>query len=296
MQKSKANTKPQGVLDVSFDNTLDGKNVSEKKKSSFLDFLKDNVDTFQQVQELMNKDLAPEPGKFADGGPYDFKGRIDKWKNNRLDRKEERDYQSQRKIDVANERFRVKENSILAESNRKAELEGLDPDDEGLDEKIVQTVPGFENTDIGKYHSEKLKQQNINKVSIDNKDIQDDYSDDTINDGPYSHDNQWNNGGKTVIGGLNMLSNRRKENAQERKNFSEQSNVFNLYKTGKNDRGDYMSNVPGFGDSFRPDDHVRKGFNTKTAEDGISISDEMELTEEEIAKLKEDGYEFEYLD
>jgi hypothetical protein len=81
------------------------------------------------------------------------------------------------------------------------------------------------------------------------------------------------------------------------------SDPFNIYRTAGADRGDYMANVPGFGNELKPDDHTRWGRDTKVAQDGAEIQgggmnmgDETEMSEEEIQRLLAQGYKLEFLD
>ena len=76
------------------------------------------------------------------------------------------------------------------------------------------------------------------------------------------------------------------------------SDPFMFNKTLGPDRGDYMANVPGFGNELKPDDHVKWGMDTKVAQDGgeMSIGDEQELSDEEIERLIAQGYKLEFID
>lgn len=104
---------------------------------------------------------------------------------------------------------------------------------------------------------------------------------------------------QTALSGMHLLANIGgiDEQAQRERAVRERvSNVHRLYGTSEADRGDYMSNVPGVGDFLKPDQHTRMGYNTKIAQDGVQIDDEVELTEEQINQLIEQGYDLEYLD
>ena len=74
------------------------------------------------------------------------------------------------------------------------------------------------------------------------------------------------------------------------------SNVHRTFGTKGADRGDYMANVPGMGDFLKPNQHTRMGYDTKVAQDGAQIGEEMDLRQDEIEALIAQGYELEYLD
>lgn len=89
------------------------------------------------------------------------------------------------------------------------------------------------------------------------------------------------------------------KNADAERQFkAKASDPFRTNATAPSDRGDYMANVPGIGNNFRPDEHTRMGYNTKIAQEGgeHNLDDEMELSEAEINNLIAQGYNLEYLD
>ena len=69
-----------------------------------------------------------------------------------------------------------------------------------------------------------------------------------------------------------------------------------LFQAEASDRGDYLANVPGIGDHLKPDQHTRMGFDTKVAQDGYQVGDELQLRQDQIEQLIADGYQLEYLD
>ena len=91
------------------------------------------------------------------------------------------------------------------------------------------------------------------------------------------------------------IGNRDERQAEKERFEARQANVHNIFATIGADRGDYMVNAPGIGDPLRPDEHLRKGFNTKVAQIGGAVGDELELTEEEIAQLRAQGYELDII-
>jgi len=97
------------------------------------------------------------------------------------------------------------------------------------------------------------------------------------------------------LAGLSRFTNRREEAKREEELRTSFSNVHELFGSTEQDRGDYMVNLPGVGDPLRPDEHVRKGFNTKVARDGMEVGAEMDMDEEEIERLKAQGYDIEIL-
>jgi len=101
-------------------------------------------------------------------------------------------------------------------------------------------------------------------------------------------------GTKAVAGFKNRLD----TNSQQEYDAKQFSDVFNYNDVAGSDRGDYMANVPGIGDFLKPDQNVRKGYNTKTAQDGgeYNVDDEVELSEAQINNLIAQGYNLEYLD
>ena len=104
---------------------------------------------------------------------------------------------------------------------------------------------------------------------------------------------------QTMIAGMQLLGNiggMDERAAQEAAIRERVSNVHRLYGTQGEDRGDYMVNTPGVGDFLKPDQHTRMGYNTKVAQMGYQINDEVDLSEEEIQKLIAQGYDLEYLD
>lgn len=103
----------------------------------------------------------------------------------------------------------------------------------------------------------------------------------------------------SILAGMHLLSNigNADERAAEEKAIRERvSNVHRLYGTQGADRGDYMVNAPGVGDFLKPDQHTRMGYNTKIAQDGYQINDELDLSDEEIQDLINKGYTFDMLD
>lgn len=60
-------------------------------------------------------------------------------------------------------------------------------------------------------------------------------------------------------------------NAAEAYRKERESRLSNAVRPGNH--GDYMANVAGVGDYFRPDEHLRKGYNTKIARDGTQVQD-----------------------
>jgi len=99
--------------------------------------------------------------------------------------------------------------------------------------------------------------------------------------------------GMRVGEGIFNYKNRAEEEQELRKRFS---NVFETHGIAGQDRGDYMVNVPGIGDPLKPDQHTRMGYNTKIAQDGLEVDQELELTDEQINELITQGYNIEYLD
>lgn len=94
-----------------------------------------------------------------------------------------------------------------------------------------------------------------------------------------------------------MIAQRIKEAKQQQELTDQITDVHNIFGTkDRMDRGDYMVNTPGVGDFLRPNQHTRIGYGTKVAQEGMEIGDEIELTEEEINKLIQEGYDLEYLD
>lgn len=71
--------------------------------------------------------------------------------------------------------------------------------------------------------------------------------------------------GLQIAGNILDTPNRLDRENQLKRQFSD---VYNFNDVTGSDRGDYMANVPGVGDFFRPDDHTRMGYNTKIAQDG----------------------------
>lgn len=106
--------------------------------------------------------------------------------------------------------------------------------------------------------------------------------------------------GQGITTGLNALAwlGEADERAAERRRVEERtSNVHRLYSPDKRtNRGDYLQNTKREGEYFRPDQHTRFGYNTKTAQDGMEVNDEVELTEDEIRALINQGYQFDYID
>jgi hypothetical protein len=87
------------------------------------------------------------------------------------------------------------------------------------------------------------------------------------------------------------------ENKQKKLDAKERmSNVHRRFAVGPQDRGDYASNAFGFGDNLKMDQKTRMGYDTKVAQGGMQVNDEMELTEEQINQLISQGYQLEYLD
>lgn len=72
--------------------------------------------------------------------------------------------------------------------------------------------------------------------------------------------------------------------------------VFQFNDVSRADRGDYLANVPGIGTNFRPDQTTLMGYNTKVAQKGYEVDQEIELSEAEINNLIAQGYNLEYLD
>lgn len=104
---------------------------------------------------------------------------------------------------------------------------------------------------------------------------------------------------QTMIAGMQLLGNigsLDERAAQEAAIRERVSNVHRLYGTQGADRGDYMVNTPGVGDFLKPDQHTRMGYNTKVAQMGYQIDDEVDLSEEEIEQLIAQGYNLEFLD
>jgi hypothetical protein len=87
------------------------------------------------------------------------------------------------------------------------------------------------------------------------------------------------------------------ENKQKKLDAKERmSNVHRRFAVGPQDRGDYATNAFGYGDNLKMDQKTRMGYDTKVAQDGMQVNDEMELTEEQINQLISQGYQLEYLD
>lgn len=99
-------------------------------------------------------------------------------------------------------------------------------------------------------------------------------------------------GMKTITGVADYFS-RRKDEEALKKRFSD---VFQTHGTAGADRGDYLTNVPGIGTNFKPDQTTLMGYNTKIAQAGYEIEEEVELSEAQINNLIEQGYNLEYLD
>ena len=81
---------------------------------------------------------------------------------------------------------------------------------------------------------------------------------------------------QAVIAGTKAVTGLKRgiDRVSEEQYFNDQfSDVFNYNDVAGSDRGDYMANVPGIGDFLKPDQNVRKGYNTKTAQDGIAVQD-----------------------
>jgi hypothetical protein len=85
---------------------------------------------------------------------------------------------------------------------------------------------------------------------------------------------------------------RREALKNQTKYEQEISNPFNKYKVGEANTGDYMANAPGFGDHLKPNEHTRMGYGVQMAQQGFEVDAELDLTEEEIAALEAQGYEF----
>lgn len=112
-----------------------------------------------------------------------------------------------------------------------------------------------------------------------------------LGDNPYARTN-------ALISSMHMIGNIAHADeriAQERALRERVSNVHRLFAERGQDRGDYMVNLPGVGDPLKPDQHVRFGYNTKIAQDGMQVGDELNLTDSEIQELIKQGYDIEYL-
>ena len=87
----------------------------------------------------------------------------------------------------------------------------------------------------------------------------------------------------TSIG--NFLSGK---NAEEERRFkAKASDPFRTHGVAGSDRGDYMANVPGIGNNFRPDDHTRAGYNTKMAQDGLAVQDNTRVERPRIPRSRD---------
>lgn len=99
--------------------------------------------------------------------------------------------------------------------------------------------------------------------------------------------------GARLLTGIGEMDERAALEEQINRKFG---NVHENYGTMGAERGDYMVNLPGVGDPLKPNQHTRMGYNTKIAQDGLQIDEEMNLTEEQINELIAQGYNLEYLD
>lgn len=98
----------------------------------------------------------------------------------------------------------------------------------------------------------------------------------------------------TTLGVFEGIGNMFKANRGDQQYADQVSDVHRRYGSKAAGRGDYMANVSGVGNWFRPDDYTRKGYGTKMAQMGYEVGDELELTDEEIQELIAQGYELEF--
>jgi hypothetical protein len=99
-------------------------------------------------------------------------------------------------------------------------------------------------------------------------------------------------GAMDLIGNIGELDEQRNRENQLRERVS---NVHRSYNVNETSRGDYMVNTPKTGDGLKPDEHLRKGFNTKIAQRGMEVNEELEMSDEEIQELIAQGYKIEFL-
>lgn len=103
-------------------------------------------------------------------------------------------------------------------------------------------------------------------------------------------------GAIATMKGVTTLASYQEKRKREEAIKNRMSNVFETHDVQGSDRGDYMANAPGVGGNFRPDELTRMGYNTKIAQSGYEVNDELELSEAEINDLIAQGYQLEYLD
>jgi len=106
----------------------------------------------------------------------------------------------------------------------------------------------------------------------------------------------WGDIARTEMDIASFIGNRDERASEQRRVDERMSNVHRFNPTNKrSNRGDYLVNTKREGEYFRPNTHTRFGYGN-TAQNGMEVNSEQDLSESEIANLLAQGYQLEYLD